>query len=484
MSRTVPKMLLAVSLASVLAACGTVAQSPAPQALTPGLTPAHFDAQAPADATVWPAADWWTGFGSPELDQLIAVAQAGNLDLAAAAARVLQAESQTKISSAALYPTLDLQGSAERSRTAINGPSGTRTVTSSAFGLSLDAAYQLDLFGKARAGVRAAEESALASRYARQTVALTVTSDVANTYFDVLALRQRLAIARGNVDDARRILAVVQSRVRNGEASPLDLAQQEAQVRSLAAAVPPLEEQAREARNALAILLGRPPEGFDVAAASLDGLARPDVAPGLPSDLLLRRPDVAQAEANLASAHANVEAARAAFFPDIGLTASGSLNPARIANLFSPASLGWTLGSSLAQTIFDGGQRKGQLALSQAREEELVANYRSAVINAFSDVEQALGQGVSFGQEETERVAQTESAATALGLAEKQYRAGAIDLTTLLTTEQALFTAQDQLAQVRLAQLQSKVSLYQALGGGWSAPARLAAKSATVTGAP
>jgi NodT family efflux transporter outer membrane factor (OMF) lipoprotein len=457
--------LLSVSIAALalgLSACATAPRGPEPSALAKGDVPSAFAAPALATASVWPTAGWWSGFASPELDDLMAKAEAGNLVLAAAAARVQQAEAQGRISRAALYPSVNLQGSADRARATTP-----RVSEASAFGVSMAAAYQLDLWGKARSGVRAAEQLTLASGYAEKALALTVDGDVADAYLDVRALRQRAAIARQNLDAARRILALTQAKVKNGAVSLLDVAEQETQVRSLEAVVPELEEQEREARNALAILLGRPPEGFEVKAETLDGLSLPAIAPGLPSDLLRRRPDVAEAEANLTSARANVDAARAAFLPQIGLTGSAGFASSALTSLISGPAFGWTLGAALLQPIFDGGQLKGQLALSQARQEELTAAYRSAALSAFSDVETALGQTSSLADQERARAAQTAAAEQALHLAESQYRNGATDLLTLLAAQQTLYGAQDQLAQVRLARLQAAVGLYRALGGGW-----------------
>jgi NodT family efflux transporter outer membrane factor (OMF) lipoprotein len=457
--------LFSVSFAALalgLAACASAPHAPEPSALAKTDVPAAFAAPAARGAPTWPSAGWWAGFGSPELDDLVAKAEAGNLDLAAAAARLQQAEAQSRISRAALYPTVDLQSSADR----VHSP-GPRSAEASAFGVSLAASYQLDLWGKARSEARAANQLILVSGYAQEAVALSVTSDVADAYLDVRALRERAAIARQNLDTARRILKVVQAKVANGATTRLDLAQQETQVRSLEAVVPELDEQALEAKNALAILLGRPPEGFDVQGQSLDGLAAPQVAPGLPSDLLRRRPDVAEAEADLASARANVDAARAAFLPQIGLTGSGGFASAALNSLLSGPAFGWTLGAALLQPIFDGGQLKGQFALSQARQQELTATYRSAALNAFSDVETALGQTASLAQQEQSRTAQAAAAAEAVRLAEAQYRRGSTDLLALLTAQQTLFSAQDALAQVKLARLQADVGLYRALGGGW-----------------
>ncbi|MBV9063850.1 MAG: TolC family protein, partial [Alphaproteobacteria bacterium] len=325
--------------------------------------------------------------------------------------------------------------------------------------------------------------------YAQQVVALTVTANVANTYLDVLALRERLTIAHQNVDAARRVLAIVQAKVTNGVSSRLDLAQQQAQLAAIEATIPALQEQEREARYALAILLGRLPEGFDVTGTNLDGVVTPVVAPGLPSELLRRRPDVAQAEANLASAHGNVDAARAAFFPQIGLTGSGGFTGAKLASLFTNGGFGWSIGASLLQTIFDGGLLEGQFALSKAQQQELVATYQSTVLNAFSDVETTLGQVSSLADQERLRTEQTNAAAEAFRISELQYREGVTDLLNVLTAQQVLFSAQDTLVQIKLARLQANIGLYQALGGGWSEAAdaatqALPAQTTPVTAGP
>jgi NodT family efflux transporter outer membrane factor (OMF) lipoprotein len=386
-------------------------------------------------------------------------AQTENLDIVAAAARVLQAQGQYGISRSALFPQISGGLSATKSHTPGLG-------TSDSFGISADASYQLDLFGQIHAGMRAANENVRASRYAQQTVALTTASAVANTYLQVLALRERLDIAHRNIDAAERILAITQAKVTNGVSSNLDLAQQKAQLEGQQATVPVLEQQEREARYALAVLLGRVPEGFNVTAQNLNGIAPPVVAPGLPSELLRRRPDVAATEAALYAAHANVDAARAAFFPSVGLTAQGGLASGAIGSLFSgnPA---WSIGASLLQTIFDGGAKASQSDLAKAQQTELVANYRQAALNAFTDVESSLGETSSLAEQERLKTAQVADAQEAFRIAELQYREGVADLLLVLQTQQTLFSAQDQLVQIKLARLSAVIGLYQSLGGGW-----------------
>ncbi|MBV9991749.1 MAG: efflux transporter outer membrane subunit [Alphaproteobacteria bacterium] len=464
-----------------VAACST----DPPVALQPSEMPSAFTAPTTKSAQAWPSTDWWTGFQSAELTELEVNAEKNNLDLAAAAARVLQARGNTGLAASALFPAVDLQGTASRSgskvpfTTAGSGgshvgggghtvTSGTSSITENSFGVSLNASYELDFWGLAQDNLRAAQNNARSALYAQRVVGLTVTSDVANTYLDVLALRDRIAILKQNVDAAKRILKITEAKVANGVSSNLDLAQQRAIVAGAESSIPALEEQEREARYALAVLEGRIPEGFDVKAQGLGNIAAPPVQPDMPAQLLVRRPDIAAAEANLVSAHASVDAARAAFLPAIGLTGSvGYANP-QIGSLLSPESLAWTIGASLLQTIFDGGAKTSQLDINKARETELVADYRSTVFNALSDAESSLGQVTSLAEQERLVTEQVNAAQEAFRISELQYREGVTDLLAVLQAQQQLFTSQDTLVQIKLARLQAGVSLYRALGGGWT----------------
>ena len=474
-----------------LAAC----QTDPPVALKTSEMPGAFVAPMTKSSQVWPTTDWWTGFNSPELTQLETTAEQANLDLAAAAARVVQARGQTGLAASALFPTLGLEADASRAGSKqsiigvggsggthvggtgpshapqIGGTTGTTTTINTVgntFGVSLNASYEVDFWGLAQDNLRAAQNNARSALYAQRVVALTVTADVADTYLDVLALRDRIAIAKNNVDAAQRILKIVEAKVSNGVSSNLDLAQQRAILAQVESIVPSLEEQEREARYALAVLEGRPPEGFDVKAQTINGVAAPVVQPDMPSSLLVRRPDIAEAEANLLSAHASVDAARAAFLPQIGLTASGGFANPQIGQLFNPSSLAWSVGAQLLQTIFDGGAKTSQLDVNKGRETELVADYRSTVFNALSDSESSLGQVTSLAQQEAFVTDQVKNAAEAFRISELQYREGVADLLAVLQTQQTLFTAQDTLVQIKLARLQAGVSLYRALGGGWT----------------
>jgi multidrug efflux system outer membrane protein len=276
------------------------------------VTPGRFAENGEA-AAGWPGAGWWEGFGSAELDRLVKDALAANTDLAAAAARLRQADAQVRIAGAGLLPTVEADAGAGATRTSSEARAfGGGPSTSDSYDAGLRAAWELDLWGRNRAALASARASATADLFDRDGVALTVASSAADTYFQVLSARDRLRIAEANLDNARRVLQLVEVRVANGAATPLELAQQRTQVATQSATIPSLRQQERQAVNALALLLARPLVGFDVEAQSLRDLRPVPVLAGLPSELLQRRPDIAAAEARLDAAAADVAAARAA----------------------------------------------------------------------------------------------------------------------------------------------------------------------------
>jgi NodT family efflux transporter outer membrane factor (OMF) lipoprotein len=465
---------MAIALVFCLSGCAIVSPQLKPEVPVAGT----WNEAAPANsAGVSPT--WWKGFGSDELQSLVDEALAGSPDLGIATERVRQAEAQVRVAGASLFPVLSADAGASSRRTGSAG--GTRSaVIDNTGNLTLTASYELDLWGRNRAGVRAAESSAAASRFDRDTAEVTLVSGVATSYFDVLALRTRLAIARENLATAERVLELVSARARNGAASALDVSRQEATVLSQRAALPPLEQQERQTLAALAVLLGRPPEGFDVKGTGIGDLAVPAIDPGLPAELLVRRPDLASAEAQLAAANADVAAARAALLPTITLTGTAGLASTALTSLASggtTAAIG--IAASLLQPIFDGGRLRGQKAIAESHERELVETYRKAILSAFQDVEQALAGTSRLGQQEQLQEDVQARARESLRLAEVRYRAGADDQLGVLDAQRTLFSAQDQLAQTQLNRLQAAVSLYKALGGGWNAsPAVPSAPSA------
>jgi len=420
--------------------------------------PAAFEQMASANAPIWPAPEWWRGFGSSELDGLIAATQTGNLDLAAAETRVLQADASVRQSGAALLPFVGV------------GADASKQTHSGSFSVSLGASYEFDFWGRNRDLLAASKAIATATRADRETVALTATAGTATTYFQLLSLRERLSIARQNLESAQSVLTITEARVRNGIATPLELAQQRSQIAGLQSVIPQLQQQELLTRAALALLLGLSPEGFDVAGADIENISLPEVAPGLPAELLTRRPDVAAAEASLQSAHANVQAARAAFFPTLSLTGSGGLASAALTGLIANPVASYGLGLSLAQTIFDGGQLTAQSDAARAREQELIASYRSTVLTAFSDVETSLGGIAHFREQEGYEAEQVAQSQTAFDIAQVRYREGIADYLAVLDAQRTLYSARDSLGQVKLQRLQAAVALYKALGGGWTSP--------------
>jgi outer membrane protein, multidrug efflux system len=412
-----------------------------------------------------PSAEWWRGFRSRELTELIDQALAANYDIAAAVGRIMQADAQARVTGAALLPILDASGNTTRSGTSGGGPAST---PSSVHSVALNASYVVDFWGRNRDLLRSAEFAASASRFDRDLIALTTMASVADAYFLVLEAQDRIRVNTQNVASSERILKLIQDRFNNGTAAALDVAQQASVVAIQRAALPPLIQQRDQNRAALALLVRRAPEQVVVRGGGMYRLGIPRVNPGLPSDLLARRPDVREAEAKLAAANANVGAARAAFFPTIQLTGQGGFSSAALRTLFGPGASFFSVAASVTQPIFDGGTLLGQLDLQKGSREELMQDYRKAVVSAFTDVEKALVAVEQLTRQEQlqrDAVAQSQKA---FDLSEERLQGGTIDLTTLLTTEQTLFAQQDTLAQVRLTRLEAVVSLFQALGGGWS----------------
>jgi len=447
----------------------------------PGLDiPATYSAgprnPAAAEAAV-PPLDWWRAFRSRELTALIEEASAANLDIAVAVAQIVQADAQARIVGAALLPTVDLNGNAVRNQLSkTTGSSSVVNVSPSGASVAiiqnnlqavLSASYEIDFWGKNRAALRAAEESAVASRYNREVVGLTTVASVANAYFLVLAAQDRLRIARQNVASADRILNLIRQQFSAGTASDLNVAQQESLVDTQRATIPPLEQALQQNKAVLALLLARPYERVTIRGGGMGTLAIPRVTPGLPSELIAQRPDIRLAEAQLASANANVENARAQFLPSIKLTGDAGYESAFLKLLLRPESVIYTVAASLTQPIFHGGALLGNLDLQKGVQDQLLQNYRKAVISGFTDVDKALIAVRETALAEQLQRKVVASSRRAFELSDQQLRAGTVNLIALLQVQQTLFQAEDALAQARLARLQAIVSLYQALGGGW-----------------
>jgi len=435
------------------------------------------------DAAV-PALDWWQGFRSSELTALMQAAQVYNLSIAVAVAQIVQADAQVGVSGAALLPSVTGTGSAEldhgASAASSAGPAGTTVVsgggagTVTQYSLGLTASYMVDFWGKNRAALAAAEENASVARYNREVVTLTQIVTVANTYFQILAAQDQLRVARRDLAAAERNLDLIKQQFAGGTASQLDLSQQEALVATQRAAIPPLEVTLRQNMAALSVLVARAPANFHVRGGSMTQITVPRVTAGLPSELLYQRPDIRQAEAQLASSNFSVEVARAAFFPQIQLTAATGVQSAALASLFGPGAWFYTLTAGLTQPIFDGFLLESQLKQAKGVQLQYLQAYRLAVLSAFANVEEAL---VALAQTTRQEKLQTDvvnASRKAFDVSETQYRGGTVNLLTVLQTEQTLFTAENTLVQVRLSRLLAASSLFQALGGGWTPDGKLA----------
>jgi multidrug efflux system outer membrane protein len=464
----------AVALTVSLAAC-TANPTPLDRS---GDVPTAFTAPMDKSAPLWPQGNFFASFGADELAPLEDIAQKENLDIAQAGARVLQAEAQDGIALAGLFPTLGGSIGVTRSGSnggsvstsssgGIGGISSSGRFTTNRFAAGLTASYQQGFFGTQYLQLQAAREDLRAQRYAAAVIGISTAAQVAQEYFTVLSFRERITIANSNIAAARRILAITQAKVSSGVSSNLDLAEQQAIVAQEESSLPGLIESEKEARYALAILLGRAPEGYDVKAMNLNGITPPSVQPGMPSELILRNPSVAQAEALLYAAHANVDAARSLYFPSLSLTGSSGYSSLTAGALFGPAGFAWSIGASVLQSIFDGGAIHAQNDLAKAQQQELVASYRKIVFTAFSDTESALGTVKSTTDQLALIQTETKADAEAFRISELQYREGTIDILSLLDNQQKLFSAQDSLVQTKLARLEASLSLYNALGGGW-----------------
>lgn len=436
---------------------------PAWQALAAPPAP-EFQATLASAETPLPDARWWAQFQSTELNDLIAEAFANSHTLKAAVERVLQAEASAKIARSALFPSLNGGVSATRNYRDLPGGGGTTTTS---YQGSLQAAYQVDLFGELRDNAGAGQARLLSSIYDQQTVAITLVSNVVTTYLQTLSFRERRALAEKRIQNVRAILEVLENQRRVGVLSDLELAQQRSALASQEASLPTSRLNERQSLNALAVLLGRTPEGFDIKAQSLADVQAPRIGAGIPSALLVRRPDLRRAESDLKAANFDVAAARAARFPSINLTGQGGSASAALDTLFSSGTFFYSVAASAAETIFAGGRLQGQEQLARGRYREVLQNYRQAVLAAFSDVETALTavreNNLSYGYIREAY----DQAETAYRLAELRYRSGIVDFQTVLNAQNTAFQAEESMVQSEFTRFNAVVTLAQALGGGW-----------------
>ncbi len=421
---------------------------------------------AATDTKVFTQAKWWEVFEDPVLNALETEALTYNYDLQAAVARVDEARADVGVARADQLPSLS--GSASSGREGNNAGSGESGSTA---GVSMS--FELDLWGKYRRLSEAAKAKLLASQAARDTVRLTLTADVANNYFNMLMLDEKIRIATRTLEAREENVRVYESRYKNGYCTEVDLRRVQANKDSVQAQLQELQLQRSKAETALSVLLGQSPrqmieQNIPRGKTLNEVTLIPDVPANLPSDLLQRRPDVREAEGQLIAANADIGAARAAYFPSISLTAATGFASAALGNLFSGAAGVWNAAAGVAAPIFEGGKIKAENEKAEAQYREQLADYQKTVQLAFKEAFDALNSNRMNRQIYDSYNNQTAAMQRSYDLTKKQEDAGLIGVTDLLDVEENLLSSEMNLAGARLNELQAVVNLCKALGGGWT----------------
>ncbi len=448
-------LVVAASLASTGCVPAQVARPDAARIMPP---PAW---RTPLTATKPLHSQWWRDFGDPALDRLVSEAIANNPDIAVAAARVREARAQEALSRAQLLPSLDLGAGGSYSRTV--SPFGTPT-TNAGVQPVFQAAYEVDLFGRIDNQITAARLNAEALAAARDAATLSITAATVSGYLTLLGLDGRLAVVRDTIASRAEALRIARSRARVGYTSELELRQAESEYQATLLILPQVQLAIARQENALSVLAGRAPAAI-ARNSTIAGLPPPGIASGLPSDILRRRPDIAQAERTLAASDATIAAARAQYLPSLRLTGSGGavLSTA----LANPLGI-WSLGASILAPIFEGGRLRANVDASTARRDQAAFAYQRVALQAFRETEDALVAIDRLSAQMSVLTAQRAAVAEALRHATNRYRAGYSPYLEQLDAQRALLSIDLSLVQLRTDELTARVSLYQALGGGWA----------------
>jgi multidrug efflux system outer membrane protein len=464
--RTMVKLTLSALAAAVLAGCAVGPDYRRPDVDLP--------AQYRADAAAVPAAggpqevdaQWWRLFGDPQLDALMDAAFARNTDLQQAVARVEQAEALLREARALQWPSLDLGGSAVRARSSTTTAAPGGGVANN-FRAALSTAFELDFWGRLRRASEAARAQALATRYAHEVVRQTVAGLVAQSYFNLRALDEQIALTRETLKTREESVRILRLRLQGGTSARIDVDQAEALRADAALQLQELQRQRAIAESQLGLLTGQ--AGLELAEGSLRGLPLPPAPPpGLPSTLLERRPDVRQAEALLASANAQIGVAKAALFPTLSLTGLAGGESAELSDVLKSGSRIWSIGFGLTLPIFDAGRRLAQTEQAEARQREALAAYQGAVQSAFKDVSDALVNLRAARESQADIEASERASLGVLRVAQQRYDAGYSPYLELLDAQRSANAARLRTVSNRQAQLAATVELFKALGGGWS----------------
>ncbi len=458
-------ILAAISASTAMIGCMVGPNYHRPAVPTPGVYRDLGDnSQAQVQATSFADLHWWQVFQDPQLQELIRTALKENYDLQLATERIVAARAQVTITRSSLFPQVQANSNFEGAK------DPTSQSTYNILALTADAAFQVDLFGRLRRATEASRAQLLATEDARDTVVLTLVSDVASDYFSLLELYLELQITRDTVKAQEDSVKLTKLRLNHGLATKLDVLQAQQVLDIANAAVPDLERQIGQEEDAISILLGHYPESIRRGLPLAEQPLPPEVPPGLPSTLLERRPDIRQVEQDLITANAEIGVARAAFFPQISLTGSGGGAFGRssiLTGLMSSETGIWSYGVQVSQPIFTGGALRGNLRLAESEQRQELIAYKQVIQLSFRDVSDAL---IGYQKLHQVRVAQEitvkdlqDSVDTSL----RRYRGGITTYLEVLDGQRSLFNAELTLAQARGNEYQSLVQLYKALGGGW-----------------
>ena len=466
--RFVPILLLLLS-GSFLFARGPKYTKPEVTVPANWQTPAPWQPAAPKDSI--PKGSWWTLFNDPELNQYEDRAMANNQTLKAAVSRLAEARSFARITAADLYPQLNAGASAERVRISGNRPLDGATVplrtdTENVFQIPFDLNYEIDLFGRVRNAVAAANAQYQASAADLENVRLSVSAELAGDFFQLRELDAEMEVVRRAIDFEQKGMDIVQNRHTGGAASGLDVAQQQTVLDSTMAQLSLLQQQRDQFQHAIAALQGLPAASFTAPVRAL-AVEPPPVPLMLPSEILQRRPDIAENERTVSAANARMGVARAAFYPNITLSGGAGALSRSIGQLLNFSSTFWSLGVSAFEPVFNGGRNRATLENARATYDEDVANYRESALVAFQQVEDALSGLNALAAASQAQSRAVEDADRALNLANARYSGGLVTYLDVITAQEQLLTSQRLATQILGQRLTTDVLLVKALGGGW-----------------
>lgn len=473
-----PRQLRPMGAASLLVLLGACSMTPAYE--TPALkasAPTQYKAlegwKAATPSDQLDRGDWWTLLSDPQLNALAERVKVDNQTIAAAEAAYRQARALVREQRASLFPSIDLSGSATKSggggtRSTPSGGGSTSAGDTQRYQVGIGASWEPDVWGRLRAGISGAKANAEASAADLAAAQLSAQGELAANYLGLRRADAEIAMVGATVEGYQRALQITQNRYDAGVAPKSDVLQAQTQLTNAQSTLEGLNQDRATFENAIAVLVGEPASGFRLAADPAWKPVVPEIPVGVPSTLLERRPDVAAAERRVAAANADIGVARAAFFPTFNLSADGSSTASKLGDLFATSANTWSLGLSVAQTLFDAGARRAQVAGARAAYDAAAANYRQTALQAFEDVENQLTAARVLERQYALQLTASQAADQTEQMLLNQYRAGQVAYTDVVTAQASALTARRALLTTAVSRQTTAVALVQALGGGWS----------------